>query len=196
MHVKSTGSGRFKIEGVGLADRQGECMRMRTWFLIAGALLGVSCARHLPLPKGVTWNPESGTFAWWGGQVSLPAGFTYQVDQGADSFEGHFTSADGKLVIRHDIGGYAGTWADRKTSFFFHEDVIDGARVWIAKSEWPDGKGGRTTLVAVTFPDSGSANFFLKSTKLEDALPVDFIARSFRPTKRAVPDALNHRSDP
>ena len=53
--------------------------------------------------------------------------------------------------------------ASRDKSFFFHENVIDNARVWIGKREWPDGKGkvGRTTLVAVTFPDSGCANFFL-----------------------------------
>ena len=177
-----------------MADRQGEYMRMWTSFLIACALLEESCARHLPLPKGVTWNPESATFAWWGGQVNLPVGFTYQVDQGADTFEGHFTSADGKLVIRHNIGGYAGAWASREKSFFFHENVIDDARVWIAKREWPDGKGkgGRTTLVAVTFPDSGCANFFLESSKPEDATPVDFIARSFRPTSRTAPGALCH----
>ena len=64
-----------------------------------------------------------------GGQVNLPLGFTYQVDQGSDTFEGHFTSADGKLVIRHDIGGYAGAWATRDNSFFFHENVIGDARV-------------------------------------------------------------------
>src|SRR4051812_45481015 len=72
-------------------------------------------------PQGVTWNFASATFTWWGGQVSLPVGFTYQVDRGADTFEGHFTSADGKLIIRHDIGEYAGAWASRDKSFSFHE---------------------------------------------------------------------------
>jgi hypothetical protein len=115
-------------------------MQKWIWLLIAGAILGQSCTRHRSLPKGVTWNAESATFVWWGGQVNLPNGFTYQVDQGADTFEGHFTSADGKLVIRHDIGGYAGAWASRDKSFFFREDMIDGARVWIAKRNWPDGK--------------------------------------------------------
>jgi hypothetical protein len=85
-------------------------------------------------------NAESATFVWWGGQANLPIGFRYQVDQGADRFEGHFTSADGKVVIRHDIGGYAGAWASRDKSLFFREDLIDGARVWIAKRDWPDGR--------------------------------------------------------
>ena len=64
----------------------------------------------------------------------------------------------------------------------------------IAKREWPGGKGkgGRTTLVAVTFPDSGCANFFLVASKPEDATPVDFIARSFRPTSRSPLGALCH----
>jgi len=167
-------------------------MQKWIWLLIAGAILGESCARHRSLPKGVSWNAESATFVWWGGQVNLPSGFTYQVDQGADTFEGHFTSADGGLVIRHDIGGYAGAWASKDKSFFFREDRIDGARVWIAKRNWPDGKGtgGLTTLVAVTFPDSGCANFFLKSPRPEDATPVDRIALSFRPNGRIAPGVL------
>lgn len=129
------------------------------------------CIRH------VCMAGRTGESACW---------FHLSSRSGADTFEGHFTSADGKLVIRHDIGGYAGAWARRDKSFFFRENVIGDARVWIAKREWPDGKGkgGRTTLVAVTFPDSGCANFFLESSKPEHATPVDFIARSFRPTQR------------
>jgi len=169
-------------------------MRKWTWFLIAGAIIGPSCARQLQLPKDATWSPDTGKFAWSGGEVKLPVGFTYQVDQGADSFEGHFTSADGKLVIRHDIGVFAGHFASQKESLFFRENVIDGARVWVAKTAWPDGKGtgGLITLVAVTFPDSGCANFFLKSSRPEDAALVDQIARSFRPTNRTTPGALHN----
>lgn len=167
-------------------------MQKWTWVVVAGAILGPSCSRHRSLPEGVSWNAESATFEWWGGQVNLPIGFTYQVDQGTDTFEGHFTSADRKLVIRHDIGEYAGAWASRDKSFFFREDVIDGARVWLAKREWPDGKGksGRTTLVAVTFPDSGCANFFLESSGPEDEKPVGVIARSFRPKGRTASVAV------
>src|ERR1043166_1272979 len=125
-----------------------------------------------------------------GGQVILPLSFTYQVDKGTDTFEGHFSSTDGKLVVRPNIGGYAGAWARREKSFLFSERVIEGARVWTAKREWPDGEGSRTTLVAVTFPDCGCANFFWESSKPEDTAPIDSIARSFHPKGRTEPGAL------
>jgi hypothetical protein len=155
-------------------------MLMRTRFLTACVLLG-ACAQRLSLPKDASWNAKSATFAWWGGEVALPVGFIYRVDQGTDSFEGHFTSPDGKVVVRHDIGGYAGAWAARGKALVFAETVVEDTRVWTAKRDWPDGKGGHTTLIAVTFPDSGCANFFLESSKPEDAAVINFVARSFRP---------------
>jgi hypothetical protein len=62
----------------------------------------------------------------------------------------------------------------------FNETVVDGFRVLTAERDWPDGKGGRTVLVAVTFPEAECANFFLESANPEDAKIIDFIARSFR----------------
>src|SRR5215471_3282656 len=156
-------------------------MRRWTCILIVAALCEVSCTR-LRMPKDAAWHPKSGAFVWWRGQVKLPVGFTYQVDQGADSFVGHFTSADGRLIVRDDIGGYAGVYADREQSRTFRATVVGGARVWVAKRDWPDGKGkgGITTLAAVTFPDSGYANFLLASSRPEDAVVIDFIADSFQ----------------
>jgi hypothetical protein len=162
-------------------------MRIPTCFLTGCALLGASCAQRPSLPKDASWNPKSATFAWWGGEVKLPVGFTYRVDQGTDTFQGHFTSPDGKLIVRHDIGGYAGSWAARGRAFSFEERVVEGARVWSARQVWPDGKGGSTTLVALTLPDSGCANFFLMSSKIEDATAIESIARSFRPKGRTEP---------
>ena len=80
----------------------------------------------------------------------------------------------------------------RDKSFFFREDIIDGVRVWVARRDWPDGKGkgGHSTLLAVTFPDSGCANFFLESSSPEEAARVDRIARNFRPNGRTAPGAL------
>ena len=153
-------------------------------------IANTSCGRSLPMPKDASWNSKTATFAWWGGHVTVPVGFTYQVDQGTDTFEGHFTSPDGRLSVRHDIGGYAGAWASPGEASFFEERMIEGARVWIAKREVPDGKGGQTTRVAVTFPDCGCANFFLESSKLQDAALIEAIARSFRPKGRSSPGAL------
>lgn len=69
-------------------------------------------------------------------------------------------------------------------------NLIQKAGVWIGKRDWPDGKerGGGTTLGAVTFPDSGCANFSWNPP--DDATPLDLIARSFHPTVRTSPRAL------
>jgi hypothetical protein len=163
---------------------------------IRGAVLAVvfyallSCSYRIPLPKDANWDAESATFSWSGGDVKVPVGFTYQVDQGTDTFEGHFTSPDRALIVYHDIGGYAGAYASHKRAFTFEERVVDGARVWTAKREWPDGEGGHTVLVAVTFPDSGCANFFLMSSNPKNAAPVEFIANNFRPKIRSNPGIL------
>jgi len=143
--------------------------------------LFLACCGRRPLPRGASWDAKSGRFTWWSGEVTLPRGFTYQVDNGADTFQGHFTSPDGKQVVRHDIGGYAGAWAAQNKSFYFAETVVEGSRVWIAKRDWQDGRVDHTTLIAVTFPDSGCANLYLASSRSESAAIIEFIARSFRP---------------
>jgi hypothetical protein len=148
--------------------------------LLAG-LLFTACSRRIPMDKGASWDRKSGTFVWIAGQVKLPAGFSYQVDQGTDTFEGHFTSRDKRLIIRHDIGGYAGAWASSRNATKFQEREVQGARVWTATHDWPDGKGGKTKLVGVTFPDSGCANFFVKSSEPRDADAIATIADSFQP---------------
>lgn len=154
---------------------------MRSFHLVLVLLLALSCSRHLPMPRGTSWDETSSKFVWWGGEVRLPKGFSYRVDQGTDTFEGHFSSADGAVVVRHDIGSYAGAWASRKRGLAFNERFVEGARVWTAKRDWPDGQGGRTVLVVVTFPDSGCANFFAESSSSKDAATIEFIANSFRP---------------
>ena len=156
-------------------------MRTQWFLLILCALLGTSCRRSSALPKGVSWDKKTSTFVWWGGEVRVPSGFTYQVDHGADSFEGHFSAPDGKPVIRHDIGGYAGAWASAKDATSFEERLIQGSRVWTARRNLADGKGGTTTLVAVTFPDAGYANFFLYSSRVEDAKLIMHLAQTYLP---------------
>ena len=110
--------------------------------------------------------------------MSLPAGFTHQRGP-SDRIEGDFTSPDGALIVHHDIGGYAGAYANRKGALVFEQRMVDGARVWTAQRKW--GVGRTKTLVAVTFPDNGCANFFLETSNSEDAAVIDALARSFRP---------------
>jgi hypothetical protein len=145
---------------------------------VLAAALTLACTRPV---SAVSWNKKSRVFGWWGGEVTLPVGFNYQQDVGADTDVGHFTSPDGKLRIEHDIGGYAGAWANRREAITFEERVINGSRALIAQRKWPDGSGGATLMFAVTFPDNGCANFFLTSNNVADAWPIQRIAQSFRP---------------
>jgi hypothetical protein len=129
----------------------------------------------------VSWDEKSAVFRWSYGKVTLPAGFTYQGDP-SDTLEG---PQDGKLIVRHDIGGYAGAYANRKDALVFEERMIDGARVWTAQRKW-----GRTKiLVAVTFPDNGCANFYLETSNGVDGAIIDALARSFR-SRETKPNSI------
>ena len=119
------------------------------------------------MPPGSSWDQRSGLFRWWGGEITLPVGLRYQRDAG-DTFEGHFASRDGKLIIHHDIGGYAGAWAKTKGSEVFEERIVEGARVWTGQLR-SRGAGDSTVRFAVTFPDNGCANFYLRSNNINDA---------------------------
>jgi hypothetical protein len=167
-------------------------MRMSYSLLIFCALLGTSCRRDLSNPEGVRWDEKTSTFSWWGGEVRVPSGFTYQVDAGVDTLVGHFTSPNKDLVIHHDIGGYAGAWANAKDASSFEEWRVEGARVWTARKIRADGNGGSETLVAVTFPDAGCANFFLETSRLEDAKLITYIAQSYRPRSRQNADSKSY----
>lgn len=110
----------------------------------------------------------------------LPAGFRYEVGVGVDSSVGAFLSRDGRTVIEHDIGAYAGVWANRKKSLSFEQWAVDGSRVCVASRNWPDGKDGTVVLTAVTFVDAGAANFYAQGEP--GGRIVRSIAQSFRPT--------------
>lgn len=141
---------------LGVRELRNRCMQARMAALIMFGMM--ACTHRLPLPPGANWDDHSGTFTWAAGEVKLRAGFTYQADRGTDTFEGHFTSKDKRVVVRHDIGGYAGCWASRQRALSFSEASVGGFKVLLAKRQWPDGKRGRTVLVAVTFPDAGCAS--------------------------------------
>jgi hypothetical protein len=177
---------RIAVRQLRIARRYlNHCMQARLAALVVFGMAG--CTHRLPRPQGANWDSQSGTFTWAAGDVKLPPGFTYQADRGTDTSEGHFTSRDKRLIVRHDIGGYAGCWASRQRAFSFREASVGGFRVLTAKRHWPDGKGGQTVLVAVTFPDAGCANFFLESSNPEDAIVIEYIARTFHGRGRPDP---------
>jgi hypothetical protein len=136
------------------------------------------------MPPGTSWDKRSGLFRWSGGEVTLPVGFSYEQDV-SDTFEGHFTSPDGKLIIHHDIGGYAGAWAKSKVSDAFEERLVEGARVWTGQHR-SRAVGDSTVRFAVTFPDNGCANFYIRSNDANDAAIIGAIAQSFRPKSTSV----------
>ena len=131
----------------------------------------------------LVWNSESGAFSWGSGEVRLPAGFTYEAEQGIDTVVGHFTSPDGALVIEHDIGELAGEHGGIGGA----ETLTEGSRVRVGRTIDHDGKGRTTFFFKVIFPDNGCANFYLESPNERDAAAIEFIARSFRPTGRTPP---------
>lgn len=173
----------------GSADRQWTqwCLRLQSLVLL---MLSLSCSPPLDMPKGASWDEQSSTFQWWGGEVRLPSGFRYQVDQGTDSFVGHFTSTDGKVVLEHDIGGYAGAYASRRHALVFQERTVGSARVRFAQKVASDGTGGRTTRTSVTFPDSDCANFFTYSSEPEATAAIKFIANNSRPRNLGSPSGF------
>jgi hypothetical protein len=166
----------------------------RSWRILTTiALLGSACNR-ISFPGG-GWDGRSATFTWWAGSIRLPPGFTYHRVRGTDSFEGRFTSPDRKLVVDHDIGAcyISGAYASREKSLVFNERIVKGARVWTATKDQPLPNGRHAFRFAVTFPDNGCSNFFLYSSKPEDAETIDFIASSFQPKQRSNPDSRSKR---
>lgn len=139
----------------------------------------LSCRGRPLLPEGWSWNAGTGDFSWPRGSVTIPTGFRYETLVGGDSSMGAFTSRDGRTVIEHDFGGYAGVWAQRKRSLSFEHWDVEGSRVCVASRDWPDGKGGTVILTAVTFVDAGVANFYAEGEP--GGRIVRSIARTFRP---------------
>lgn len=128
------------------------------------------------------FDPATDRFVWYSGEVTMPARFWRHVLIPTDTFEGVLVgTSDRKLDLYHDIGGvYAGAYANPKEALRFEERSRDGARIWLAH-RWSGPPNNRQFKMAVTFPDSGCANFFLYTKDSRDWDVVDFIARSYRP---------------
>jgi hypothetical protein len=154
-------------------------VRFRNPYLFGLLLILISFPSCRPMKFGSvgSWNFWTGEFRWTRGTVRLPPGWTYQERNEGDSFSGAFVSPDRKQWLGFDMGSYAGFWAT-PSDCLFEERIVRGARVWTARS-CPDPR--RLSRYAVTFPDSGIANFFIYTNNIADAEPIWFIARSFRP---------------
>jgi hypothetical protein len=110
------------------------------------------------------------------GTVELPSGFTHTQEQGIDSFVGHFTSPDGKLVIRYDIGIDAGVAALQPEGQILSSTNLtaNGLTVLIVIV-----KRGDVKQAIVSFPKV-SANFFAPIRNDADFELVKKISLSYR----------------
>lgn len=127
----------------------------------------------------LAWNPQSHVFSWGPGSVRIPSGFEHQPAHGIDTLVGDFISTERKLVIRYDIGDLAGEHG----GIGGMETLNQGARVRSGQTI-SDLNGVPKTFAAVSFPDSGCANFFLESLNKSDAVLIEEIGKSYRPLSR------------
>lgn len=125
--------------------------------IVGHVILFSKYREHVDDDIELTWEPESGPLGW--------------------RIMGHFTSHDGKLVIRHDIGELAAEHGGMGRS----ETLVEGSRVRVALGIRSDSQDGVTYYSQVSFPDNGCAHFYMDSPREEDAATIEFIARSFRP---------------
>ena len=133
------------------------------------------------MPRGASWDKPSGTFQWFQGEVRVPAGLYYRDGHSIDSFEGDFHTLDEALVLHHDIGFYAGAFAQKRDAVLLEERGVEGARAWVAQE-----KQIRSDLpprFVVTFPDNDCANFWIDSWDRSGLDLVRSIADSFRPKR-------------
>lgn len=123
-------------------------------------------------------KPQPGTLVdVYEGTVELPSGFTSTHDQGIDSYVGHFTSPDGKLVIHYDIGIDAGVAALQPEAKILSSTNVTAnglaALIVIVKR-------GDVKQAIVSFPKGGPANFFAQIRNDSDFELVKNIALSYR----------------
>ena len=136
----------------------------------------------------LAWKADASVFSWGRGEVRLPAGFKYERDQGIDTYVGQFTSQDGKVTVRYDIGELAGE--NGGMGRLASETLVKGSRVKAHRGTVTDERGRTKFFSGVSFPDSGCANFYVESTVRPETDVVDLIATSFRPTN-GIPSWLH-----
>jgi hypothetical protein len=123
-------------------------------------------------------KPQPGTIVdVYEGTVEMPSGFTYSQGQGVDSYVGHFTSPDGKLVINYDIGIDAGVAALQPDAPILSSTNVtaNGLKAIIVIVRRGDMK-----QAIVSFPKGGPANFFAQIRDDSDFELVKKVSLSYR----------------
>jgi hypothetical protein len=150
--------------------------------VLAATLLCVGCD-HKPAASGtapkVAVQPD--TVDLGVGTVELPKGFTHSRDEGIDSLVGQFTSPDGTLVIRYDIGPGAGVYA----TYPSHKPVVSSAELKAGQLTGQFTVLGATTQTAiVSFPTVGPTNFTTDASKEGGIETLKKLASTFKPKAR------------
>jgi hypothetical protein len=99
---------------------------------------------------------------------TLPAHWRNVTEQGIDTKVGHFASTEKSLVIAYDIGPLAGSYV--KPTLYPKYDGARSAR--FGGSSFYYRLSNDQTLLYVTFPDEGPANY---SAKVNGQRDVDYI---------------------
>ena len=112
------------------------------------------------------------------GTVELPDGFIHSREEGIDTIIGHFTSADGHLVIHYDIAILGSAFASHikaKDIISSYQTTVHGLTALIVVARQED-----TKFVYITLPEVGPAIFYADIRDDADLEMVKKLAFSFR----------------
>jgi hypothetical protein len=165
-------------------------LRLITALYAIQGLFSLRLPEPLPPPALVQfppehWSPGLGVFQWGTGSVQFPPNFRFETHQATDTYDGKFTSPDGRLVVHLSAGNMAGTAATpHPGTVFFQQGFIRKSRIWISSSRFSP---AAPYVHHLSFPDANCTNF---STSSHDETGREFLlslASTFRPT---LPPAL------
>lgn len=122
------------------------------------------------------WYEATSTLDWGGGKIEFPTGYEHHQNNGIDTRVGELHSADGQITVRYDIGELAGEHGGIGT---FTESLTNGHRVRTSNST-----GVESRFMAISFPDSGCANFVVESQSGPASRIVNHINAKFKPRTR------------
>ncbi|MDJ0897795.1 MAG: hypothetical protein QNJ55_03210 [Xenococcus sp. MO_188.B8] len=90
-----------------------------------------------------------------GDSISLPPMYKHERSRGDDSFVGLVTSESENFVMYYDIGGLAGQYVQRNDLGVVSERSINEYFIYVIELS------GDSPVISATFPNRGSANFYM-----------------------------------